>query len=167
MRLSAFRAYHFEALKRTSLVIQVVQSVKHPPAKSTVRHFLVVDCFDTGSYDSLITRVSCSVNCEKTMAKVMAKFPPQAAIPGKYPWDVWMNGKIWRVGPEDDICHSFRTMLYMQARKTERRVTTSADGDDVIFRFYFPKEEAAKKRRDLKRAKAKAKAAARARKISV
>ncbi len=81
------------------------------------------------------------------MARRLKEFPRSAAIAGKYPWEEWMNGDVWRVGPADKICLSFRTMLYMKARDNGMRVKASLKEEDVIFQFFKKKKEAAVKKR--------------------
>jgi hypothetical protein len=56
----------------------------------------------------------------------------------KYPWTEWMNGNWWTVKQDEDFAISaanFRTSLYVKARAHNMTVSTTIEGDTVIFQF--------------------------------
>ena len=73
------------------------------------------------------------------MAEVLKEF----TFPGRgkwspYPWDEWMDGRIWRVRRGVDFhsqSSSFRVTVQTQAFRHNRKVRTTVDGDCVVFQF--------------------------------
>ena len=65
----------------------------------------------------------------------------------KYPWDEWMNGKPWSIEKKDIDCkfHSFRVLLYDQAKRRGLKVKTRITGDSFAFQCYSPEKEATAK----------------------
>jgi len=72
------------------------------------------------------------------MARVVKKFTRGAVKKGKYPWDQWMNGQIWRLtqgvdfhcGPE-----AFRTNAYQRAARSQTVCRASVVGNTVEVQF--------------------------------
>jgi hypothetical protein len=65
------------------------------------------------------------------MAEVLDAFPERERV-GRYPWDDWLNGQIWKLKRgEDFMCKvgSFRNYAY--ARAAGRRLALYIDGDYV------------------------------------
>lgn len=64
---------------------------------------------------------------------------------GKYPWDQWTDGRVWKVEKGKDFSSKTRNftcgILHAHARNSGKRVRVRKIGDTVIFQFYKPEEK--------------------------
>lgn len=79
------------------------------------------------------------------MAEILNEFDFNVArhsngrLSGKYDWDAWLDGKIWRLKYDEDFSNppeSFRAMLHTMAKKYGKKVKTSRVGNDIIVQAY-------------------------------
>ena len=66
------------------------------------------------------------------MAEVLEKF---SFTRGRYNWDDWFDGQIWRLEQGEDFevdPSSFRSTITAAARRYEVSVRTSVDGGSVV-----------------------------------
>ena len=69
------------------------------------------------------------------MAKVLKDFPVRAGKNSRYPWDEWLNGRVWRLVYGTDFhvtSHSFLGSLSYRAKRSGIKVRTQHDGNDAL-----------------------------------
>lgn len=72
------------------------------------------------------------------MAEILDEFPSfqgGGAGTSKYPWDLWLDGRVWKLTRGVDFYNepkNFRCQVKNNARVRGKRTTTSVRGDDVI-----------------------------------
>lgn len=58
--------------------------------------------------------------------------------PGRYPWDEWTDGRIWRIHRGIDYDCQTDSMggnLYRHAERWQLRVVVHLSDDSIVFRF--------------------------------
>ena len=69
------------------------------------------------------------------MAKKLTKFPDPVPAESDYPWDDWLNGKIWRLtkGVDFDcLAASLRGGAHAQCRRRGLTLRATVRGDVVV-----------------------------------
>jgi len=67
--------------------------------------------------------------------------PPRQKPFAAYPWDLWMNGAVWKAVRGEDFhtdAARFAAALHGRARRRNLRVRTHRRGDIVKFQFTKP-----------------------------
>ena len=82
------------------------------------------------------------------MAEVIEDMPFDSSNAKKYPWDEWLDGRIWKLTRGSDFSISavnMRTTIYARALRRGLRASVSVKEDSTIIVMQAkPKEESAK-----------------------
>ncbi len=68
----------------------------------------------------------------------MAKIETEFDFPTRYDWDLWLDGRTWRLTRPEDFDVSvavFRSQAYRAALRRRGILETSIEGDDLVLRF--------------------------------
>jgi len=75
------------------------------------------------------------------MAEVLDEWPKSAR--SLYPWDEWLDGRIWRLKAGEDFTiplENMRNLVWQETRTRDLRLTTATVEGDLIIRV-LPLEE--------------------------
>ncbi len=73
------------------------------------------------------------------MAETLDSFPFRVPA-GRYPWDSWTDGRIWRAKRPEDFsvaASSFSAYIRAKANELNKAVhVTIVENDTIVFQFY-------------------------------